>query len=135
MTEREQLTTLCDEISRMIPSHTLRDTSTTQFTEFIELLQKKVKPQEIDAIIKAYNYFNTLMGDIKPDTSNKTNEETKDLQETKSPVGPVTQVGQLEQVAPVASLSVTSDPNDTSESEEIVELLLHLSDVSTSLVV
>jgi len=130
--EREQLITLCDEIARMVPSHTLRDSSTEQFKEFIELLKKKVNPQEINAIIKAYHYFNTLMGDIKPyssaDTSTKTNEETKDSKETKALVVPVP-------VAPVASLPVTPEPNDTRESEEIVELLLHLSELNPNTVV
>jgi len=135
MTEKEQLTTLCDEIARMIPSPTLRDTSTTQFKEFIESLKKKVKQQEIDAIVKAYHYFNTLMGEIKPDTSPKTNEDTKVPEMNKTPIEPVP-AAPAASAASAASLPVVlASSNDTSESEEIVELLLHLSDVTPSTVV
>ena len=63
MTEHAELTRLCDEISRLIPSDSLNtNTATSQFKEFLtKLKDNHVKPQEINAIIKAYNYFNLLI--------------------------------------------------------------------------
>lgn len=120
--EREQLITLCDEIAQMVPSHTLRDSSTEQFKQFIELLKKKVRPQEIDAIIKAYHYFNTLMGEIKPDTN-----ETKDSQVTKVPEVSVPVPVPVSVSVPAEVAAQVSVADSTSETEEIIELLLNLS--------
>jgi hypothetical protein len=76
MTEKSELTSLCDEIARMIPSYNLKDTATSQFKEFIDKLRvNKIKEPEIKAIVQAYNYFNQLMGSVGD------MEDTKDTQE------------------------------------------------------
>jgi len=57
------LTQLSDKVIRMIPSDSVSNTATPQFSEFIEKLSKSgVSDDERKAIIRAYNYFNTLIG-------------------------------------------------------------------------
>jgi hypothetical protein len=137
MTEKDDLMKLCDEISQLIPSYNIKDTATSQFKEFIELLKKKVSAEEIKAIVQSYNYFNKLMSEINPDTSARTKDEDKESQLTKEPLAPAVLAPAV--LAPAVLAPAVLDPsavvltpsNDTSESEEIIELLLHLSEKTT----
>jgi acyl-CoA reductase-like NAD-dependent aldehyde dehydrogenase len=142
MTEKDDLMKLCDEISQLIPSYNIKDTATSQFKEFIELLKKKVSAEEIKAIVQSYNYFNKLMSEINPDTSARTKDEDKESQLTKEPLAPAVLAPAVlapAVLAPAVLAPAVLDPsavvltpsNDTSESEEIIELLLHLSEKTT----
>lgn len=59
---QSELTTLCDEIKRLLPPSSMID-PTEQLTEFIKDLRSKgINESELVAIQRAYNYFNRMIG-------------------------------------------------------------------------
>jgi len=136
MTEQDELTRLCDEIARMIPSETMRDTATSQFKEFIDKMRVNgVKPQEIKNIIKAYNYFNGLMGVTGDDaTSTETKKSDSQVASKEERAETKTESKDTMTESKADSKETMTDSKDTnkdeSEESDMVELLLHLSDES-----
>ena len=136
MAEKSELTKLCDEIARMIPSYELKDTATTQFKEFISKLhENKVNEQEIKYIIQAYNYFNQLMGVVVEDTPHeKENNETKILNESVTGSEPVNKstTSQTDTTASAsATTTATATTSEDTDDADMIEMLLNLAEYDT----
>lgn len=56
----EELKKICQDIQRLVPPKDPRE-PTGPFLDFIGGLKNKVKDDDIEAIIRAYNYFNCLV--------------------------------------------------------------------------
>jgi hypothetical protein len=132
MTEHAELTRLCDEISRLIPSDSLNaNTATSQFKEFLtKLKDNHVKPQEINAIIKAYNYFNLLMG-VTGDDVAKAEQKKEDMKAVSKETEPTAETKSETKAETKAETKTGSEPSESEESD-MIQLLMHLSDESES---
>jgi len=129
MTDQAHLLRLCQEIASMVPSHKLPDTATPQFTQFIKDLREKVKEHEINSIIRAYNYFNYLMGigQEVDDTSgsndlNDSNDSNDSIED-----GAVSKKKRRSNEPNETKSEPKDEPPDT-ESEDLIQLLLNLTE-------
>ena len=130
MTEKATLQNLCDEIAKMVPSEHLKDTSTSQFSSFIENLKKKgISKKELNAIVRAYNYFNFLMLDVAGDDTpaSGATDNQKSVKDAKMD----TSASASASGSTSASTS-TSDPSASStedeENSEMIQILLSIAE-------
>ena len=124
--KKTELNTLCEEIARMVPSKTLKDTATSQFKEFlVKLKANKVRDTEIDAIVQSYNYFNQLMKIVGEDPVTKSVSKTESKEETTQ-----TKSETATAVAIATETATKESKMDDSNDVDLVELLLNLSEES-----
>jgi len=78
-----ELKKICEDIKRLVPSAKPQE-PTGQFETFISGLNGKVKNSELDAIHRAHNYFNQLLGTpgVRPEIQKN---ESKDTNDPKGP--------------------------------------------------
>ena len=135
--EKAILTQLSDQVLQRIPSDTLSNTATPQFSEFIENLRKGgISEDELKAIIRAYNYFNVQMGKIqgvaldKPLTREDSKErDSKERDSKDKERGSRFRDTENDSMERPDSESETETPQITTESnsdEEMAQLLLDL---------
>ena len=87
-----ELKKICEDIKRLVPS-AIPQEPTGQFETFISGLNGKVKNSELDAIHRAHNYFNQLLGTlgVRPEIQKNESKDPKDIKDTKDindPKGP-----------------------------------------------
>lgn len=78
---------LCSEIKRLVPPNEPKD-PTDQFSTFIKNLESQnIKPEEIQSIHRAYNYFNCLIASQapKPEDQEKSTPSSSSSTSTNTP--------------------------------------------------
>lgn len=102
---------LCAEIKRLVPPNKPKD-PTGQFNTFIQNLESQnIKPEEIQSIHRAYNYFNCLIATQAP--------KSEDQEKPTTTTTPSTSTS--------TTLPKPLEPKPTADQEkEMIEILLAL---------